>query len=215
MFGLLDLLGHLMNVLYVVASSFKKMLYLRSTLIIAAAIEIYYYWNIREEPLWTDIFWSIILIAVNGWWVSILVYEKLTLNLEPDEKKMLQITFNKMNPIHFKKLLKLGERKTIEKDERIVHFDTHIDKLMLIVHGIVLVHKNEDVIAYLREGSFIGEMSFLSGGTTSADVDTLEETEIIIWDKEELKKFLRKNEQIMSELNDVFSEDLIRKLVVE
>jgi len=204
-----------MNILYVVASSFKKMLYLRSVLIIAAAIEIYYYWNIREEPLWTDIFWSIILIAVNGWWVSILIYEKMTLNLEPDEKKMLQITFNKMNPIHFKKLLKLGKKSTTEKGERLIHHNTHIDKLMLIVNGIVLVHKNEESIAYLREGSFIGEMSFLSGGVTSADVDTLEDTELLVWDKEELKKFLRKNEQIMSELNDVFSEDLIRKLVVD
>ena len=105
MFSFLDLIGHTFNILYVVGSSFKKIIWLRSTLILASALEIYYYWNVTDTPLWTDIIWSIVFIATNLWWVTVLYYEKLTLNLGPHEKKLLEITFSKMNPLHFKKLV--------------------------------------------------------------------------------------------------------------
>lgn len=215
MFSILDLIGHLFNILYVVGSTFKKMIWLRSTLIVASALEIYYYWNITESPLWTDIIWSIVFIVTNLWWVTVLYYEKLTLNLGEVEKKMLEKTFSKMNPIHFKKLVRLSAKKVVPEDTNLIKEKTSINELMLITSGLVKITRNDKILAYLKDGSFVGEMSFMSGETTTADVDTLEETEIIVWNKEELKDFLKKNEGIKKELNDVFSEDLIKKLVAD
>lgn len=215
MISILDLIGHVFNILYVVGSSFKKMIWLRSTLVLASILEIYYYWNITEQPLWTDIFWSIIFIATNLWWVSVLYYEKLTLNLGVNEKRMLEITFSKMNPIHFKKLVRLGESKTVPENTQLIKVNTRINELMLITKGLVQITRDEKVLAYLKDGRFVGEMSFMSGETTTANADTLEETEMIVWDKKELTEFLRKNDSIKKELNDVFSEDLIKKLVAD
>ena len=215
MISILDLIGHVFNILYVVGSSFKKMIWLRSTLVLASVLEIYYYWNITEQPLWTDIFWSIVFIATNLWWVSVLYYEKLTLNLGVHEKRMLEITFSKMNPIHFKKLVRLGVSKVVHENTSLIKENTHINELMLITKGLVQITRNEKVLAYLKDGRFVGEMSFMSGETTTANVVTLEETEMIVWDKKVLTEFLRKNENIKKELNDVFSEDLIKKLVAD
>ncbi|MER3328461.1 MAG: cyclic nucleotide-binding domain-containing protein [Candidatus Kapaibacterium sp.] len=215
MISILDLIGHLFNILYVVAASFKKMIWLRSTLVLASIMEIYYYWNITDSPLWTDIIWSVVFIATNIWWVSVLYYEKLTLNLGEHEKKMLEITFSKMNPIHFKKLVRLGTMKVVPENTSLVKENTHINELMLITKGLVKITRNEKVLAYVKDGRFVGEMSFMSGETTTADCDTLEETEMIVWNKEILTEFLKKNDNIKKELNDVFSEDLIKKLVAD
>ncbi len=203
------------NILYVVAASFKKMIWLRSTLVLASIMEIYYYWNITDSPLWTDIIWSVVFIATNIWWVSVLYYEKLTLNLGEHEKKMLEFTFSKMNPIHFKKLIRLGTIKTVPENTSLIKEKTYINELMLITRGLVQITRNDNVLAYLKDGRFVGEMSFMSGETTTANCDTLEETEMVVWDKDILTEFLKKNENIKKELNDVFSEDLIKKLVAD
>lgn len=215
MFSFFDLIGNLSNILYVVASSFKKMMWLRITLILASILEIYYYYNISAKPLWTDIIWSAVIMLMNIWWVSVLYYEKFTLNLGEHEKRMLELTFSKMNPIHFKKLVQLSTLKTVPENTCLIKENTRISELMLITKGLVKITRNENVLAYVKDGRFVGEMSFMSGETTTANCDTLEETEMIVWDKTVLTEFLRKNENIKKELNDVFSEDLIKKLVAD
>lgn len=209
---LLIVLGNLSNILYVVAASFKKMIWFRSTLVVAAIFEIYYYWNITGEPLWTDIIWSFIFIATNIWWVTVLYYEKLTLNLGEREKRMLELTFSKMAPLHFKKLVQQSSIKLIPANTMLITENTYINELMLIVNGLVKVSRDDKVLAYVKDGRFIGEMSFMSGSVTTANVETLEDTEMIVWDKPQLLEFLKKNDAIKKEMNDVFSEDLIKKL---
>lgn len=196
-------------------ASFEKMIWLRSTLILAALLELYYSFNITTEPLWTDIIWSIVFVGTNLWWVSVLYYEKLTLNLGEHEKRMLELTFSKMNPIHFKKLVRLSTKKTVPENTSLIKENTRINELMLITKGLVKITRNDNILAYVKDGRFVGEMSFMSGETTTANCDTLEETEMIVWDKTVLTEFLRKNENIKKELNDVFSEDLIKKLVAD
>lgn len=215
MFIFVQIIGHLSNILYIVGASFEKMIWLRSTLIIAALLELYYSFNITSEPLWTDIIWSIVFVGTNLWWVSVLYYEKLTLNLGDHEKRMLELTFSKMNPTHFKKLLRLGTIRTVPENTSLIKEKTQINELMLIIKGLVKITRNDKILAYVKDGRFVGEMSFMSGETTTADCDTLEETEMIVWDKAILTEFLKKNEDIKKELNDVFSEDLIKKLVAD
>ena len=212
---LVQIIGHVSNVLYIVGASFEKMIWLRSTLIVAALLELYYSFNITTEPLWTDIIWSVVFVSTNLWWVSVLYYEKLTLNLGEHEKRMLELTFSKMNPTHFKKLVRLGTLKKVPENTCLIKENTHINELMLITKGLVQITRNEKVLAYVKDGRFVGEMSFMSGETTTANCDTLEETEMVVWDKEVLTDFLKKNESIKKELNDVFSEDLIKKLVAD
>ncbi len=210
-----QIIGHISNVLYIVGASFEKMIWLRSTLILAALLELYYSFNISDEPLWTDIIWSVVFVGTNLWWISVLYYEKLTLNLGEREKKMLELTFSKMNPIHFKKLVRLGSIKSVPENTCLIKENTHINELMLITKGLIKITRNDKILAYVKDGRFVGEMSFMSGETTTANCDTLEETEMIVWDKDVLTDFLKKNDSIKKELNDVFSEDLIKKLVAD
>jgi CRP-like cAMP-binding protein len=120
-----------------------------------------------------------------------------------------------MNPTHFKKLLRLGSIRVVPENTSLIKERTHINELMLITKGLVKITRNDKILAYVKDGRFVGEMSFMSGETTTADCDTLEETEMIVWDKAILTDFLKKNEAIKKELNDVFSEDLIKKLVAD
>ena len=120
-----------------------------------------------------------------------------------------------MNPIHFKKLVKLGTIRTVPENTCLIKENTHINELMLITKGLIKITRNDKILAYVKDGRFVGEMSFMSGATTTANFDTLEETEMIVRDKTLLTDFLKKNENIKKELNDVFSEDLIKKLVAD
>lgn len=214
-FSPLLLLGHIYNILYVVGSGFKDIVWLRGTLTLAAALEIIYYWNILNDPLWHEILWSAVLIIVNLTWISRLLYSKATLNLEPLELELLQLTFKKLNPINFKKLLQISARQTHESDVTLIEENTNINDLMILVRGVARVEKNGKTEAYLRAGSFIGEISYVTGQPTTATVITDGEVELLSWDKEKLGKFLKKNEKIAQQLDQALHTDTIQKLIAD
>lgn len=209
---LIEILAHIANIAYIAGFAIKKMHFLRVLMIIGAVLEICYFLLVADTPLWSSIFWCIIWIAVNGYQLVLYYIDKLNFKLTNEESRIYQMNFHPLSISDFKKLLKLAKWKEIKANEVIVEENTDINFLYLIFTGVAVVESQNKTFAYIRDGNFIGEISLLSGGNTTASVSSLSEMKIIEWNREELKKLLEKNKDLEEGLKTVFNLDFVKKL---
>lgn len=66
--------------------------------------------------------------------------------------------------------------------------------------------------AIARDGTMIGEMSYIRGGAATATVRAARPTRYLAWPKEELRKMLQRNPTMDVAMNSVFTIDLTKKL---
>ena len=110
------------------------------------------------------------------------------------------------------KLLRLGEWRSTAADTVLAVESEVVEELTLIYNGEVIVEKGGAEITRSRDGTLIGEMSFIQGGTATATVRTARPTRCLVWPKEELRKLLRRNPTMDIAMNTLFSLDLAKKL---
>jgi CRP-like cAMP-binding protein len=111
------------------------------------------------------------------------------------------------------KLLRVGKWREAKKDQLLAIEDRPIDDVKLIYNGLVNVESKGEIVAQLRDGSFIGEISFLRGGDATATVRAERPTRYLSWSKEELNKLLNRNPSMRFAMQAVISTDLTKKLV--
>ena len=85
-------------------------------------------------------------------------------------------------------------------------------ELKLIISGAVKIKQNDKILATLQAGSFIGEISFMSGSKASANVSASEETKVISWDQMGLRKLLLANPCLHLIFSEIINKDLSQKL---
>jgi hypothetical protein len=208
----MDILCNVFNILYIVSFLFKDMLKLRVVLMIANILELIYDWQIDAASIWTNIGWSFLWIAVNAVQIGMIIHVKMNLKFTDEEKLIHQTAFKQLSEIEFKKLMKEAQWKTFKDHEVLIYEGTVINNLMVVYDGLIEVEAGGKKIAQLRNGSFVGEMSFISGDLTSANVYAVAETKIICWNKDKLKKMMQNNPELQLGLQAVLNSDLTLKL---
>ena len=81
------------------------------------------------------------------------------------------------------------------------------------IYGLFWWGNLQGRLAELKDGSFIGEMSFITGGDATATVRAVEPTRYLSWSKDDLRKLLNRNPSMRFALQTVLSTDLTRKLM--
>jgi CRP-like cAMP-binding protein len=84
--------------------------------------------------------------------------------------------------------------------------------VMLIYNGEVSVAINGNIVAKLRDGSFIGEMSYITGNLPSATVMTTVNSRLIAFPKVEIRNLMARNPGMQSTFHAILSADLSKKL---
>jgi CRP-like cAMP-binding protein len=84
---------------------------------------------------------------------------------------------------------------------------------MLIYNGQVAVELNGKEVAKLKDGNFIGEVSFITGGAATATVKALQPTRYVAWPKEAIKQLLNRNPSMRFAMQAMLSTDLSKKLM--
>ncbi|ROL61182.1 hypothetical protein D9V86_07130, partial [Bacteroidetes/Chlorobi group bacterium ChocPot_Mid] len=103
-----DILGHVANAMYLTASSFKKIIYLRISLVIAGLLELWYFVLTAPDDLTVSIAWGVLFVVINLYMIGLYIYEHKALYLKDDESKLYYMTFHNMEKVLFKKLMKAG-----------------------------------------------------------------------------------------------------------
>jgi CRP-like cAMP-binding protein len=210
----MEVLGHLANVVYVVALLIKDVVWMRCFLIAGSLVDLAYGLAVGEDILWVNVFWSSIWIVVNGAQLAILCSERISLCLSEEENRIYGLSFAGVAKVDFAKLMKIAKWITYEPNTLILEGGIANDRLIVVCSGVARICDSSDRDIYLKDGNFIGEMSYITGNATSVSVSALTEVRAAFWNSAELKKLLCKYPSLESDLKTSFNVDLAKKLAM-
>lgn len=210
--SLYDAVINLSYLLFLVGFALKNILWLRVVIIIAASVDIVGRAWLAPEPLHTDIIWCVFDIVVNGYQLVMILIERSALKFTDEEKHLHKTLFRNIPELQYRRLLDAGRWHTLQDETTIVEQNSEMDSLIVIYDGLVKIEVDGKIVSYLRNASFVGEMSFITGDLTTASVKTLMPTHVISWEKSVMKELMDKDHELQMAMNSVFSGDLIAKL---
>lgn len=202
---------HVANVLYLLSYSVKDMLWLRCLTVIAALCLLPYYY-VQLVPLTAAIAWNLLFIGINLIQIVILLRERRPVTLTCDQQRLYELAFGSVTPREFLKLLEIAHWEEATDGQIIVRKGEDIDRMMMIHSGSASIRCNEQKVAELRPGQFVGEMSFITGDQTCADVVASETLRYVSWSKDSLRCLLEQRPQLKVALQYAIGIDLVGKL---
>ena len=88
-----------------------------------------------------------------------------------------------------------------------------VTDLILIYNGTVDVNVKGEKVAELKDGQFVGEMSFLTEKVATATCIVKYESQCLVWKQEEFKELLKRNPSLYFTIQSVLSTQVSDKLV--
>jgi CRP-like cAMP-binding protein len=207
----MEILLHSANVIYLVSYVMRDILWLRFFTIIAAVCLIFYFYFL-PEPLLTPVYWNVLFIYLNVFWVTRLLLERRPVQLTADEQQLCDLVFRLVSPREMINLLKIGTWQTAAVDDCIAPAGEQLDRLMLIHSGQVCYVVNGKKTQIFGPGQFMGSISFVTDETAPADIVVLEPTRYVCWKKSSLRKYLSKNPELHAAIQATLGIDLSKKL---
>lgn len=206
-------IGHLSYLLVALAFLLRDILLLRVVAIIASSCNITYAFGSDPVNL-IAAFWQSVFIVINFTWSLRLIYERRSVRFSEEERELYQSLFRNFTAMEFMKLLRLSSWHQAEAGHTLTTLGEEPDDVMLIYNGEIEAELPDGRRRRFRDGTFIGEISFIKGGPATATVRTVGPTRYIAWPKQDLRGLLRRNPAMSATLQTVFTEDLTKKLIV-
>jgi len=158
--------------------------------------------------------WNAVFLVINLVQIVRLIIERMPVKLPKELEDIYINVFNELKEREFLYFWNTGKTISIT-DKFLCRENQYQDELMLILDGQVSVCKNGIEIAKLQRGSFVAEMSFMTGEPSSADVVNSAKTSCIVWSKEKLKHLQQLNQDLLVKLQVTLGKDLTYKLQKE
>lgn len=207
------LAGHLASVLTMVAYLLKDILWLRMLTILSCFAGIAFNYFVPATPLWTVIYWNVLFAIINIVQVAIIIKERSDVHFTEEEKELHETLFKNFAPFEFMKLMRVGKWREAKTGDVLAVEQKPLDAVMLIYNGLVAVEQNGKELAKLKDGNFIGEVSFITEGAATATVRALMPTRYIAWPKSAIKALLNRNPSMRFAMQAMLSTDLSKKLM--
>lgn len=202
---------HVANVLYCISYAVRSIFWLRVLTVIAASMLIPYFY-IQPEPLYAPICWNLLFIGLNLFQIGWLLWEQRPIKLTEDQQKLYDLIFHVISPREMLRLLNLAHWSEAEPGETVIQQNTEIDDLMLLFEGKVNVSNGQSHFAEVGEGEFLGEMSFLTHGKTTANVSAKTRIRYLTWARSELRPYLANNPEMQTAMYSLIGINLVEKL---
>ncbi len=202
---------HVANILYLLSYSVKDMLWLRCLTVVAALCLLPYYY-FQPVPLTAAIIWNLLFSGINLLQIVLLLRERRPVELTEDQHFLYQLVFHRISAREFLKLLEFARWEDAAIGQFLVRKGEKMDRMMVIHSGIASIRSGERTVAELGPGQFVGEMSFITGDPTSADVVAQKTLRYVSWPKDSLRCLLEERPQLKVALQDAIGADLVCKL---
>ena len=158
------------------------------------------------------IFWLAVFIAINSFRIVGIIVEHRSIDFSEEELELHETVFQSFSSVEFMKLMRIGEWRVAESGHWFVQQGNTIEGLKLLFNGEVVIERGGKEVGRVRDGSMIGEMSFIQGGAATATVTSTRPCHYIVWPKDKLRQLLKRNPSMDIAMKHVFSMDLTRKL---
>jgi hypothetical protein len=208
----IDLLGNIAFILIACSFLVKDILWLRLLSVSASLCSITYNFYAKDTPLWVPIRWNLFFMSLNFYHIIKIIYGKRSIHLSKKEEELYQMSFSQLNLTEYAKLIKIAEWKIISASSEIVHAGQIMDELFMIYSGRVDIIVGDKKVNELRDGQFIGEMSFLSSNTASATVTAVHPTELVMWKQKNLKELMGRNPSLVYSIQAAMGAQLTKAL---
>ena len=201
--------GHLAFGLIAFSFIVKDILYLRLVSILASLFSVFYNWVIPVEPMWIPIGWNFVFVALNLYHIAVLMYEKRPVKMNDKNAELYETLFKDMTPVEYLKVSKIAEWKTFKPGEIIIQEGMPVKDLHLIYNGTVDVVVKDKKVADLKDGQFVGEMSFLTEKPATATCVVKHDAELLVWRQREFKELLKRNPSLYYSIQSLLSAQLV------
>ena len=161
---------------------------LRLIAIMSALLEIFYNYNVTDSLLWLVIFWLSTFLTTKLLMLATEHIRNKSAQFDEDEQELFETLFSELSAFEFLQLLKAGSWKSLRRRERFITAQQKNVKLGLIWRGQAKVLKGKEVVAHLKKGTLVGEISFLTGEKPNADVVLERGGLVLMWDHEKLRQ---------------------------
>lgn len=195
-----DIFGNLAFILVALSLLAKDILWLRGLSVISSLCAIIFNYNAAAAPLWTPIRWNLFFISLNLFHISKIFLANKKIVLREKEREIYQWFFKDLSLVEFHKLIKSGSFKNLHPGEKVIKEGEVVDHLFLIYSGSIDILKNDTKVGNLKDGQFLGEMSFLSNEKATATAMVHYPTEVVVWNQKELKDLLTKSPSLIFSL---------------
>ena len=207
------LAGHLAFGLIAFSFLVKDIFWLRIVSIAASLFSVFYNYTIPVEPMWLAINWNFVFIAVNLYHIGIILYEKRAVKMDDRNEELYQTLFKEMTPVEYLKISRAAEWVSLKSGQRIITQGMPVPDLYLIYNGTVDVIVDGDRVTNLKDGEFVGEMSFLTEKVATATCKVKYDTICLVWKQREFKDLLKRNPSLYFTIQSVLSAQVSDKLV--
>ena len=201
--------GHLAFGLIAFSFIVKDILYLRFVSILASLFSVFYNWVIPVEPMWIPIGWNFVFVALNLYHIAVIVYEKRPVQMSPKHRELYETMFKDLTPVEFLKITKLADWEHFKSGEVIIQERHAVETLNLIYNGTVNVKVGGKKVAELKDGQFVGEMSFLTEKPATATCVVKHDAELLVWRQREFKELLKRNPSLYYSIQSLLSTQLV------
>ena len=207
------LAGHLAFGLIAFSFLVKDILYLRILSILASLFSVLYNFYIPAEPMWLAINWNITFVLANIYHIAVIIYEKRPVKMSSKEKELYETMFRGLSPVEFLKITKIAQWKKFKSPLPIIQQGKPVNDLILIYNGVVDILVNDNKVAELKDGQFVGEMSFLTEKPATATCKVTHSTECLVWPQKDFKDLLKRNPSLYFTIQSLLSEQVSNNLV--
>ena len=207
------LAGHLAFGLIAFSFLVKDIFWLRIVSILASLFSVLYNFYIPVDPMWLAINWNFVFIAVNVYHIGVILYEKRAVKMDAKNEELYQTLFKEMTPVEYLKISRAAEWQTMKPGQRLITQGMPVPDLYLIYNGTVDVAIDGAKVAELKDGEFVGEMSFLTEKVATASCIVKYEAQCLVWKQREFKVLLKRNPSLYFTIQSVLSGQVSDKLV--
>jgi len=205
--------GHLAFGLIAFSFLVKDILWLRIMSILASLFSVLYNFYIPVDPMWLAINWNIVFILVNLYHIAVIIYEKRPVHMNPKDKELYETLFKELTPVEYLKITKIAEWHKYTSGEVLIKHSALVTDLILIYNGTVEVEVDGNIVAELKDGQFVGEMSFLTEKPATANCIVKHDCECIVWKQPEFKELLKRNPSLYFTIQSLLSAQVSSNLV--
>lgn len=199
------------NTIYLISYMVVSMVWLR-LLAIIGAISTFPYFYFQVEPLWSALFWQSCFLTVNLVNLLVLLYSRRRASFDEHEQLAYHLRFSDLKPYEARPIFQHADKLLLEPGHVLLRDGEKNQSLYLILQGQCRVQKNGAEVAVLGQGQFVGELSFLSHETVSADVMTVGQVRLMRWERRRLLPLFKRQGLYESYFYGLCSLDVAGKL---
>lgn len=211
--NLATIAGHLAFGLIAFSFLVKDILWLRIVSVIASLFSVMYNYFIPITPMWLPIGWNLVFVALNLYHIAVIIYEKRPIKMSPKDKELYESLFRDLSPVEFLKVTKIAKWEKFVGGHHLIKEGADVKRLILIYNGTVDIAVKGEKVASLKDGQFVGEMSFLTERPATADCIVKHDTECLVWKQPEFKALLKRNPSLYFSIQSLLSAQVSDALI--